>query len=115
MVPFPSHLSARSRTRAQPALHLNALTLVTRLHLLALCRIAARLAQWRCPPSLPSGYGVHPRVYSEASLLLIALLLLPTSYSCAFNASQTSAPSHALSRPNAVVRLLLRTACWLFQ
>jgi transposase len=57
-----------------PALHLDALTLVTRLHLLTLCRLAVRLAQWRCPPPLPAGPGGHPRVYTEESLLLIALL-----------------------------------------
>ena len=44
------------------------------LHLLTLCRLAVRLAHWRCPPPLPAGPGGAPLVYSEASLLLIALL-----------------------------------------
>jgi transposase len=56
------------------ALHLDALTLVTRLHLLALCELAVRLAQPQCPPPLPAGPGGAPRVYREESLLLIALV-----------------------------------------
>lgn len=73
-VPIPPPTHQRAQAKAQPALHLDALTLITRLHLLALCRLAVRLAQRRCPPPLPAGPGGHPRVYSEASLLLIALL-----------------------------------------
>jgi hypothetical protein len=46
-VPPPSY----HRTAAT-ALHLDALTLVTRLELLALCRLAVRLAQRQCPPPL---------------------------------------------------------------
>lgn len=68
-VPPPSY----HRTTAT-ALHLDALTLVTRLHLLELCRVAVQLAQQQCPPSLPAGRGGAPRVYAEASLLLLALL-----------------------------------------
>src|SRR5260221_12962925 len=56
------------------ALHLDALTLVTRLHLLELCRVAVQVAQRQCPPPLPAGPGGAPRVYSEESLLLWALL-----------------------------------------
>ena len=56
------------------ALHLDALTLVTRLHLLEVCRVAVQLAQQRCPPPLPAGPGGVPRVYAEESLLLLALL-----------------------------------------
>ena len=56
------------------ALHLDALTLVTRLQLLEICREAVHLAQRRCPPPLPAGPGGAPRVYSEESLLLLALL-----------------------------------------
>jgi hypothetical protein len=56
------------------ALHLDALALVTALHLLTLCRLAVRLAHHRCPPPLPAGSGGAPRCYSEESLLLIALL-----------------------------------------
>jgi hypothetical protein len=64
----------RAQARLSPALHIAALTLVTTLHLLALCRLAVRLAHRRCPPPLPIGPGGVPRTYSEASLLLIALL-----------------------------------------
>ncbi len=56
------------------ALHLDALTLVTRLHLLEVCGVAVQLAQQQCLPPLPAGPGGAPRVYSEASLLLVALL-----------------------------------------
>src|SRR5260221_10988695 len=56
------------------ALHLDALTLVTRLHLLELGRVAVQGAQRQCPPPLPAGPGGGPRVYSEESLLLWALL-----------------------------------------
>jgi hypothetical protein len=71
-IPPPAYQRAQAKTRT--ALHLDALTLVTRLHLLALCQLAVRLAHRRCPPPLPAGPGEHPRVYSEASLVLIALL-----------------------------------------
>jgi hypothetical protein len=56
------------------ALHLDALTLVTHLHLLEVCGVAVQLAQQQCPPPLPAGPGGAPRVYCEASLLLVALL-----------------------------------------
>jgi len=68
-VPPPSY----HRTMAT-ALHLDALTLVTRLQLLEVCRVAVQLARWQCPPPLPAGPGGAPRVYGEASLLLVALL-----------------------------------------
>jgi hypothetical protein len=68
-VPPPSY----HRTVAT-ALHLDALTLVTRLELLTLCRLAVQLAQRQCPPPLPVGPGGTPRIYSEASLLVLALL-----------------------------------------
>jgi hypothetical protein len=55
-------------------LHVTALALVTSLHRLALCRLAVGAAHRRCPPPLPAGPGGAPRVYREASLLLIALL-----------------------------------------
>jgi hypothetical protein len=44
-VPPPSY----HRTVAT-ALHLDALTLVIRLHLLEMCRVAVQLAQQQCPP-----------------------------------------------------------------
>jgi hypothetical protein len=56
------------------ALHLDTLTLVTRLRLLPLCHLAVHLAQQSCPPALPAGRGGAPRVYREESLLLLALL-----------------------------------------
>src|SRR5260370_27048285 len=68
-VPPPSY----HRTMAT-ALHLDALTLVTRLQLLALCQLAVQLAQRQCPPPLPACSGGAPRIYSEESLLLLALL-----------------------------------------
>jgi hypothetical protein len=55
-------------------LHLDALTLVSRLHLLTLCQLALQLARHRCPPGLPAGPGGRPRRYPEESLLLLALL-----------------------------------------
>jgi transposase len=72
--PIPPPAYHRAQARRGPALHIDALTLVNTLHLLMLCRLAVRLAHHRCPPPLPSGPGGAPRTYSEASLLLIALL-----------------------------------------
>jgi len=71
-VPPPSY--QRTQARLSRALHIDALTLATTLHLLALCRLAVRLAHHRCPPPLPTGLGGAPRTYSEESLLLISLL-----------------------------------------
>jgi hypothetical protein len=71
-VPPPSY--QRAQVKQGPALHINALTLVTTLHLLTLCRLAVRLAYRRCPPPLPAGKGGRPRTSSEESLLLISLL-----------------------------------------
>ncbi len=71
-VPPPSYQRALQKHPA--ALHVTALTLVTTLHLLALCRLAVQLAHRRCPPPLPAGPGGRPRTYREESLLLIALL-----------------------------------------
>ena len=48
-VPPPS-----SHQTMATALHLDALTLVTRLHLLELCRVAVQVAQRQCPPPLGS-------------------------------------------------------------
>jgi hypothetical protein len=56
------------------ALHLDALTLVTRLQLLEVCRVAVQLAQQQGLPPLPAGPGGAPRLYREVSLLLLALL-----------------------------------------
>jgi hypothetical protein len=72
--PVPPPAYHRAQARLGPALHIDALTLVNILHLLALCRLAVHLAHRRCPPPLPSGPGGAPRTYSEESLLLLALL-----------------------------------------
>ena len=72
--PVPPPAYYRAQARLGPALHLDALTLVRTLHLLALCRLAVRLAHRRCSPPLPAGPGGAPRTYREESLLLIALL-----------------------------------------
>src|SRR5690348_7595730 len=72
--PVPPPAYHRAQVKAGVALHLDALTLVTRLHLLALCRLAVRLAQRRCPSPSPAGAGGRPQVYAEESLLLLALL-----------------------------------------
>jgi hypothetical protein len=68
-IPPPSY----HRTVAA-ALHVDALTLVVDLQLLALCRVAVHLAHQHCPPPLPTGPGGAPRLYAEESLLLLALL-----------------------------------------
>ena len=75
-IPPPSYSRAQVQAQAERAraLHVNALTLIQTLHLLALCRLAVQLAHRRCPPPLPKGPGGAPRIYCEESLLLIALL-----------------------------------------
>lgn len=72
--PVPPPFYQRAQAKLGPALHIDALTLVTMLHLLPLCRLAVGLAHRRCPPPLPAGPGGAPRTYSEESLLLIGLL-----------------------------------------
>jgi transposase len=72
IVPPPAY--HRMQAKQKPSLHIDALTLVTTLHLLTLCRLAVHLAHRRCPPPLPAGPGGAPRTYREESLLLIALL-----------------------------------------
>jgi hypothetical protein len=69
LIPPPSYHRSLAR-----ALHLDALTLVRRLQLLALCEVAVQLAQQQCSPPLPAGPGGTPRIYQEESLLLLALL-----------------------------------------
>jgi hypothetical protein len=72
--PVPPPGYQRALVKRRPALHLDALSVVTRLQLLTLCRLAVRVAHWYQPPALPKGPGGRPRRYSEESLLLIALL-----------------------------------------
>ena len=62
-VPPPSYHRAMAT-----ALHLDALTLVTRLQLLALCRLAVHLAHQQCSPPLPAGPGGAPRIYAEETI-----------------------------------------------
>ena len=47
--PVPPPCYQRAVTKRGPALHVDALTLVTRLHLLALCRLAVRHARATVP------------------------------------------------------------------
>src|SRR5438876_9671874 len=72
--PVPPPPYQRAQAKLRTSLHIDALSLVTTLHLLALCRLAVRLAHRRCPPPLPAGPGGAPRTYREESLLLISLL-----------------------------------------
>src|SRR5262249_22769413 len=74
--PVPPPTYHRSQRKRPPPLHLDALTLLTRLPLLSLCRLAVRLGQQRCPSALPAGPGGRPRRYSGESLVLLALLAL---------------------------------------
>jgi hypothetical protein len=75
-VPVPPPAYHRAQAKVGPALHVDALTLVSGLHVLALCRLVVRLARRRCPPPLPAGPGGRPRRYREESLLLLLLLAL---------------------------------------
>lgn len=81
MVPAPCHRTEpvpppayhRVLAKRGPCVRIDALTLVTTLHLLALCRLAVHLAQER-RPTLPATRRGHPVIYSAESLLLIGLL-----------------------------------------
>ena len=72
--PVPPPAYQRALAKHSASLHLDARTVVETLHLLALCQLAVRLARPGSPAALPKGPGGAPRVYSDASLLLIALL-----------------------------------------
>src|SRR5918912_207222 len=74
--PVPPPAYQRTLAKHGPVLHIDALTLVTTLHLLTLCRLAVALAQRQAPLSLPARRRRRgrPRTYSEEALLLIALL-----------------------------------------
>jgi len=65
--PVPPPSFQRGQARLSRAVHIDALTLVTMLHWLTLCRLAVRLAHRRCPAPLPAGKGGRPRSYSEES------------------------------------------------
>src|SRR5512142_350384 len=72
--PIPPPSYQRAQARLGPALPIDALTLVTTLPVLTLCRLAVRLAHRRCAPPLPAGPGGAPRTYGEESLLLSGLV-----------------------------------------
>ncbi len=72
--PVPPPAYQRALARHSCALHLDALRVVQILHLLALCQAAVRVARRTSPPPLPAGRGGAPQRYTDASLLLIALL-----------------------------------------
>jgi hypothetical protein len=68
-VPPPSYhrQEVQAQARWTRALHINTVTLIETLHLLALCRLAVQMAHWRCPPPLPKGADGRPHSYCEAS------------------------------------------------
>ncbi len=72
--PVPPPAYQRALAKHSPALHLDALTLVQVLHLPTLCGLAVEVARRTWPPGLPSGRGGAPRISSDATLVLIALL-----------------------------------------
>ena len=72
--PVPPPAYHRAQLKRRPALQLDAVSLVTGLHLLSLCQLAVRLAQRHCPPPLAADAGGRPRRYRDESLLLLALL-----------------------------------------
>src|SRR5260221_1630465 len=67
--PVPPPAYHRAQVGGRPALHIDALTLVRRLHLLTLCRLPVCYAHWRCPPPLPAGPGGRPPRFSAESVL----------------------------------------------
>ena len=71
VVPVPPPAYHRSLARS---LHLHALYLVDHLHLFTICQLAVTFAHRQCPPPLPAGPGGRPRTYTDASILLMALL-----------------------------------------
>jgi hypothetical protein len=48
----------RAQGQRERWLHINALTLIETLHLLALCRLAVQMAHRRCPPLCPKERAV---------------------------------------------------------
>src|SRR2546423_14599263 len=69
-VPPPSY--QRTVAKRTPALHIDAVTLITRLHLLALCQLAVTLARRQSPPPSPKGPGGAPQTYSAETLPFFA-------------------------------------------
>jgi hypothetical protein len=109
-VPVPSPAYHRAQAKVSPALQVDALTLVSRLHLLALCWLAVRLARRRCPPPLPAGPGGRPHVYREESLLLSASVHLDRQFTVRKDeetALSTGYPPTRVTTPMAAPRLLV--------
>ena len=71
MGPVPPPAYQHALTTCGPALHIDALTLVTYLHLLALCRLAVQQPRCRYPSPLPQGPGgalrCHAQVYENCA------------------------------------------------
>ncbi len=61
-VPVPPPSYQRAVARQPTALHATALTLVTTLRLLELCRLAVSAAHRRCPRRCPKGRAGRGRV-----------------------------------------------------
>src|SRR5260221_3994265 len=74
MAPVPPPAYHRAQAKVGPALHVDALSLVSGLHLLTLCRLAVRLARRSCPPMLPAGPGGRARRPKGEGPLLVAPL-----------------------------------------
>src|SRR5260370_37179057 len=72
MAPVPPPAYHRAQAKVGPALHVDALSLVSGLHLLTLCRLAVRLARRSCPPMLAAGPGGPPRPSSGGGPLRVA-------------------------------------------
>src|SRR5436305_1380680 len=78
-VPPPSY--QRTVAKRTPALHIDAVTLITRLHLLALCQLAVTPARPRCPArpcSRPPSYALPawvPPPYAPLPRLGLARVL----------------------------------------
>jgi hypothetical protein len=60
VVPVPPPAYHRIQHQRRRSLHLDALTLVTRLRLLGLCQLAVHLGRRRSPPPLPAGPANAP-------------------------------------------------------
>ena len=69
--PIPPPSNHRTLATAR---QVDALPLLTRVHLVEVCRVAGQLAQRQGPPPLPAGPGGAPRVDAAAALVLRALL-----------------------------------------
>jgi len=62
--PIPPPSYQRAQARLGPALHMDALTLVTTLHVLTLCCLAVRVAHRRCPPPLRGTVQAELRAFT---------------------------------------------------